>query len=297
MRGWLWLLGSLWSAWLAAAEPLLIRHMQLAAGDTRDPYVMQLLNAALEATAADYGPWQLQPVVGSHQARSFRLLAQGELDLAWGMTSEARENEALPVRVPLMAGLLGYRVLLIRPADQPIFTRVRRLSDLASFSAVQGHDWPDASILGQAGLKVASETDYPTMFRLVAQGLVDYFPRGVLEAWAEQQSALGSGLAVEQRLLLVYPAADYFFVARDNPALAQRLELGLQRLIASGRFDELLFGFPAHREALAQARLAERLQLRLVNPLMPPTMPLSEPTLWFSEARYQRWLTRAQPPH
>lgn len=256
---------------------------------------MQLLNAALEATAADYGRWQLQPVAGSGQARSFRLLAQGELDLAWGMTSEAREDEALPVPVPLMAGLLGYRVLLIRPADQPIFTRIRRLSDLAGFSAVQGHDWPDVTILGHAGLKVASETDYPTMFRLVAQGLADYFPRGVLEAWAEQQSALGRDLAVEQRLLLMYPVADYFFVARDNPALAQRLELGLRRLIASGRFDDLLFGFPAHREALAQARLAERLQLRLVNPLMPPTMPLNEPELWFSEARYQRWLARQQP--
>lgn len=295
MRGWLLALGALWSAWLGAAEPLVIRHMQLAAGDTRDPYVLQLLSEALTASEPDFGPWQLQPVAGSGQARSFRLLAQGELDLAWGMTSIEREAEALPVRIPLMAGLLGYRVLLIRPADQPIFVRVRQLSDLASFSAVQGHDWPDTTILANAGLKVATETDYSTMFRVVEQGLADYFPRGVLEAWAEQQTALGAALVVDRHLALVYPAADYFFVARDNPLLAQRLELGLRRLIASGRFDELLFGFPAHREALAQARLAERLQLRLANPLMPATMPLAEPELWFSEARYQRWLARHSP--
>ncbi len=292
MRGWLVALCALWSAWLGAAEPLVVRHMQLADGDTRDPYVLHLLSEALKASEADFGPSQLQPVAGSGQARSFRLLAQGQLDLAWGMTSIEREAEALPVRIPLMAGLLGYRVLLIRPADQPIYQRVRDLSDLSSFSAVQGHDWPDSAILINAGLKVATETDYPTMFRVVEQGLADYFPRGVLEAWAEQETALGAPLVVERRLALVYPAADYFFVARDNPALAKRLELGLRRLLAEGRFDELLFGFPAHREALAQARLAERLQLRLANPLMPATMPLAEPELWFSEARYQRWLAR-----
>lgn len=271
---------------------LIVRHLAMPEGDTRDQYHIDLLAAVLKATAADYGPGATQAVATTTvQQRALKLLENGEIDLFWGMTSVEREVEALPVRFPLMAGLLGYRVLLVRPDEDKVFARVRSLRDLAGLRGVQGHDWPDTRILRGNGLQIEAESDYPTMFRLVENRLVDYFPRSLVEAYAEQQR-LGHNLAVDRHLLLVYPTADYFFVAKNNQALADRLALGLRRLQASGAFDDLLFGTPTHRLALSQAALTERHILHLQNPDMPPSLPLADGSLWFSIERYQRWLAR-----
>lgn len=270
----------------------MIRYIPADHSELHSNYYLELLRQALAASADQFGPWQLRPVYApAHQGRVLKLVARGNIDVMWAMTSTEREAEARPIRIPLTAGLIGYRVLVVRQDQAPDFGGITRLDQLARFRGVQGHDWPDLPILQANGLTVQAEGDLMAMYRFVHNGFSDYFPRGVLEAWQEQTLHRRPSLVVEDKLLLAYPTAMYFFVGKGNDGLANRIEIGLRRLIADGRFDDLLFGFPAHHQALQQANIGQRRVLTLTNPLAPATLPLSETALWFSPERYQRWLT------
>ena len=114
---------------------------------------------------------------------------------------------------------------------------------------------------------------------MLALGRVDYFPRGATEVHSEIAQFPDHGLAVEQSLVLHYPSAYYFFVARDNDELAEVIEKGLNVAIANGSFDQVFntyFG-----EKIEAFDLNNRTVLRLENPLLPPKTPLERAELWF----------------
>lgn len=278
---------------LCAAADGVIRYIPGARGDSRAQYFFQLLSESLKITEPEYPHLRLAPIEQLiHQERALRLLDQGAMDVLWTMTTREREQVALPVRIPLMAGLLGQRVLLIRGADRQRFANIGSLPQLGQLMAVSGHDWPDTEIMIDNGLNVTGEADYLSMFRMLSQGLVDYFPRGGLEAPQELQRFGRFDLVVDDHLLLSYPTAIYFFVSKDKPQLAARLELGLQRLLASGRFDELLFGSIHHQQGLKLLSMPGRKTLYLHNPLAPDSLKQVDKSLWFSAARYQHWQQR-----
>lgn len=214
------------------------------------------------------------------QARAILLLRAGEvIDVLWTVTSPERERLLLPIRIPIDRGIYGWRLFLIRADDQARFDAVRTLSDLARLHAGQGHDWPDLPILQSAGLRVMGGSSYGGLFGMLARGRIDYFPRAVPEVWAELQERSALPLRVEQRLALHYPSAMYFFVAPDNPALAEALKLGLERALADGSFESLFqryFG-----AAIRKARLSERRVFEIVNPLLPHLDTRTDPKRWF----------------
>lgn len=278
---------------VCAAAPGVIRYIPGARGDSGAQYFFQLLTESLKITEPEYPHLRLMPVEQMiHQERALRLLDQRVIDVFWTTTSREREEVALPVRIPLMAGLFGQRVLLISGANRQAFADIHNPSQLAQLMAISGNDWPDTEIMSENGLKVMREGDHLSMFRMLSQGIVDYFPRGVMEAPQELERFGRFNLVADEHLLLSYPAAIYFFVSRDNPQLAARLELGLQRLLASGRFDDLLFGSAHHQQGLTLLLMPGRRVLQLDNPLAPESFQQIDKSLWFSAERYQRWQQR-----
>jgi ABC-type amino acid transport substrate-binding protein len=124
-------------------------------------------------------------------------------------------------------------------------------------------------------------SEYESLFRMIEAGRVDIFPRGIGEIFEElgtREHSL-SNVIIEPDLLLYYPWPYYFFVNKDNTALAERLENGLLKMIDDGSFDEIFWRF--HGEAIGRARLDERRIIRLTNPLLPPSTPLDDERLWF----------------
>lgn len=114
-------------------------------------------------------------------------------------------------------------------------------------TAIQGINWPDVIKMRNAGLTVETIQWPPTnMHKLVSEGIVDYYPRSVLEVFHELQSINNPQRAIEKNLMLVYDIEDYFFVAKENKKLADRVTLGLQRIIQNGRFDNYMKQFPGH---------------------------------------------------
>jgi hypothetical protein len=207
-------------------------------------------------------------------------LKNGRLDLIWAVPTEEREDELLPVRIPLEKGLLGYRVFLIRAGDQGRFSKITSLNELKTLLAGQGQDWNSTRILEHNGFAVVTANNYHSLFRMLRDGRFDFFPRGLNEVWAELEAKKDLGLTLEQGLLLRYPATSYFFVNKRNTPLAARLEKGLRAALADGSFDRLVTGHPSHRELFRLAKLSERRVLRLDNPFLPKATPLDETRLW-----------------
>ena len=182
-------------------------------------YYIELLNLALKESEQKYGPYIIKRTIKTMlQGRSVTMLAKNNkyLNILWTMTSIERENELAPIRIPLLKGLMGHRIFIIAPSNQEKFNRITSLEDLGKLTAVQGHDWPDTTILKAAGIKVNTSSAYHGMFKMVASKRVDYFPRGVVEIYGEINNHKNPKLSIEKRILLKYPAPMYFFTNKND---------------------------------------------------------------------------------
>ncbi len=250
--------------------------------DDRDRYPVQLLTLALRKAHSSY---DLRPhPVFMLQVRAMREVEQRSgLDIVWTETSKEREQALLPIRIPIDRGLLGWRLLLVRAAMTARFAQATSLDGLRGLRAGQGADWPDTTILRDAGLPVDESARYGDLFQKLAAGRIDYFPRSVQEIAGELENHRAEGFVIEPTLALHYPAAMYFFVNRDRPELAAAIRKGLEIALQDGSFEALFMqNFGAE---LKRARLDKRRVLELGNPLLPAETPLADARLWYRPVR------------
>jgi len=273
-------LGALVGACLPAACATVVHYARPESHiDERASYPIALLKLSLQKSGADY---QLAPsVVQMQQGRSLRFLEQGKhIDVVWTVTTIERERQFLPIRIPIDRGLIGWRLLLIQSKREAVFASVRQRDALAILVAGQGHDWPDTEVLRANQLKVTTSSTYEGLFKMLALGHIDYFPRSVSEIWPELDARTGRGLAVEPGLVLHYPEALYFFVNRNNQALAGAIDKGLRAAIEDGTMERLFQRF--YGAAIRRANLAGRTRITLHNPLLPASAPTADAALWFA---------------
>ncbi|GAB3254687.1 substrate-binding periplasmic protein [Chitinimonas naiadis] len=251
------------------------------ADDRRSDFPIELLKLALAQSRSGY---TLQPSeLTMFQSRSIAEVAAGtgRVHVLWSMTSREREQQLLAIRIPIDKGLLGWRVALVRQDDLARFASVRGASQLKTLNAGQGYDWPDLKILQFNGYRVTGSSSYDGLFKQLASGKIDYFPRSVIEVLEEAASSQSEGLAIEPTLLLHYPAARYFFVNKHNQGLATAIEQGLEAAIRNGSFEALFQRY--HDGTIAQLNLNKRRVIELQNPLLPADTPLTRSELWFHQ--------------
>lgn len=246
--------------------------------DERTYFAQRLLQEALRRSGRSYRV-ELHPVRMQQGRALLRLQAAQGIDVVCTMTSSKREAIALPIRIPLDKGLLGWRLLLVNKLA-PRVANVRALSGLQGSVAGQGSDWPDMAILRHNGLPVYGTSNYGSLFSLLANNRIDYFPRGVTEVWTEQEHYKDT-LSVMPGVVLRYPAALYFFVKRDNTVLAAHITDGLEKMIADGSFEKMFQ--EQYGDDIRKSTLHERHVIDLVNPVLPSHLPLARKNLWFRE--------------
>ncbi|HMW46751.1 MAG TPA: transporter substrate-binding domain-containing protein [Cellvibrionaceae bacterium] len=207
---------------------------------------------------------------------------QGLLNLCWTTSDPQIEQELRPIRIPILKGLLGYRILIINKKNQYKFSQVKTFEDLKQFTFGQGKTWTDTKILQANGLKVITTNKYPGLFHMVDGERFDAFPRGVNEPFGElaQRPDLPD-LKVEDTILLVYRMPFYLFVSRDNPKLGNDIETGLNRAIADGSFDKIFYSEPNIKDVLEKANMKNRRIFNLTNPFLTKETPLDREELWF----------------
>lgn len=210
----------------------------------------------------------------------------GQLDIFWTATDKDKEEDFLPVRIPLYKGMFGYRIFIIHKNNQYKFNAINNLSDLKSISLGQGRTWADTSILEANGLNVVKVSKFPSLLYMVDGQRFDAFPRGIHEPWGEIASHSQLQLTVEQRLMLSYKMPFYLFVHKNNRTLAQQLETGLNQAIADGSFDKLFYAEPGVQKVLQFANLKNRTLIELQNPYLTPETPVNRPELWLDIAKF-----------
>lgn len=267
-----------------AQDPLVIkiRPFRKNLDHPEREYKYQLLQMILDRTVAEDGPYRIALIEPTTQGRVIEMVNQGDVSLIMTMTTREREDTLRPIRIPIYKGLYGYRALIIKRADKDRFAAIRSLDALKGLWAGQGQSWPDYEILKANGFQVIGAPLYDALFQMLARGRFDYFPRGLHEPWVEVAEHPDLDLIVDEHLIIHYPAPGYIFVAKDNAALAERLERGFKAAIGDGSFDALFSAHPDMVQVLENANLAERLIFRISNPLLSPETPLDREELWYS---------------
>lgn len=206
-------------------------------------YFHSLLEEALSYSDEAMGPVVLENVNFEHgQNRTFRLLnVPGELDVTYSMTSPEREVAYIPIKVPLLDGLLGKRQLLVKKSNAEAFEDVTE-EELKLMVGCQGDNWPDSDILESNGYALYRAEHFESLFHMLERGRCDYFPRGINEILYDYQKFNGryGELHMVDNVMLRYHAPVYFFVGRHNEALAKRIEFGLKIMEEQGVIKQRL---------------------------------------------------------
>ncbi|BDF93678.1 transporter substrate-binding domain-containing protein [Pseudoalteromonas haloplanktis] len=275
----------LFISFVSYGEPV---KLQSYSKDTSLPH--KLLIAALDNANLDYvHPYESDKDISN--ARILNDVKIGQLDVMWSMTSQSLEQDYQAIYIPLFRGLLGMRLAVVTEQNADLFKQISNLNDLKRFSAGQGKTWPDTTILKENGLNVVTTLKYPNLFPMLEGGRFDYFPRGVNEPWDELINYQDLNLTVDPYILLKYTAPLYFFVAKENTQLANKLTQSLNNMIADGSFNRMFFNDSQVQMVLQKANLQQRTIIPLNNPNLSSMTPLSRPELWFDPLK-ERTVTK-----
>lgn len=214
------------------------------------------------------------------QSRLIEEINLGKVDLMWAGVDPTLESELLPIRIPILKGLLGHRIFIIKKEHQARFDNIKTIADLKQLTAGQGTLWGDTQILKSANIPVITTLKYPNLFYMLEGERFDYFPRAIHEPWSEVTSHPQLNLAVEKNVMLVYPFAMYFFVKKDNQALHDKLYQGFEMAIADGSFNEMFFSNKNMKHALTKTDIKNRTVIKIANPAMHPDTPMDRKEFW-----------------
>lgn len=245
-------------------------------------YRWKLLELALSHTKKDDDqPFQLVPYAEEiTQNRGISLLQSGELDVIALGTNVERESRMLPIKIDILRGIIGFRLLVIRAADQARIARMDEAAIRQQLTFGLNSQWADLPILQGNGFAVLTSASYENLFGMLASGRFDAFTRGLNEAHREldQRKQIYPHLAVEKTKALYFPFPVYFWVSKTNKALAQRIERGLKLSLADGSFRKLFETY--HAAEIEMLASEKRLVIRLSNPIM-PTGTAEPDTRWW----------------
>lgn len=256
------------AATLPAAQPAPKKAQPVRyGGQQRQDYYTELLQLALSYPGGQ--AFQLQASgLDIPKQRAFDLMnAREGIDVLFGSVSRERLQRYRGVPFPILKGYNGWRVALINRNSPDILRGIHSKKHLSRLSAGQFLTWSDTKILRHNGLLVATSSDVNGLYGMLQRGRIDYFPLSALEIAQELRTHPNPDLMIDPHLLLVYPTATWFYVAKDNPALAEALLQGLQQAERDGSFDQLFqryFG-----AALTRLQLEKRTRITLENPLLP----------------------------
>lgn len=273
------------TAYSQSTEKLQIRYLPAIKDDvySSNPYYYKLLKLALDETVESFGPYELIPGTESKTVLDAlkAMMADEGIDIVHTNTDKTRERVLLPIRIPLDKGLIGVRLMMEYKNGKSKFQKVKDLNDLKNLTFGQGHFWPDTEILRHNSLTVKTSSEYNQLFTDLEASRIDGFPRAVFEIWDELKTHSDKNLSVADGFYLYYPAAIYFFVRKDAAGLkiSERVEAGLKMAIKDGKFEKLFN--EAMKVFLDKAKLDERMEIKLKNPLLPENTPLETKELWY----------------
>lgn len=215
------------------------------------------------------------------QNRGVQLLQSGAIDVIALGTNAERESQMMPIKIDILRGIVGFRIFVIRASDQQRIASLDAQALRQQLTFGLNSQWADVPVMRANGFTVETSTSYENLFGMLVAKRFDAFPRGLNEAARELEERKFSypQLAVEQTKALFFPFPIYFWVHKDNKALAQRIEKGLSMALADGSFRKLFETY--HAKEIAALAKEKRTVLRLTNPNLPPGNPEPDTRWWW----------------
>ena len=278
------------AAWLAAPAlahaaraGLVMRYFPV--GPIYD-FRWRLLDEVLARTRASDGPYRLEPYAEDvTQDRGLALLEQGAIDIIALGTNREREARLHPVKVDILRGMVGMRMLVIRAADQDRFARLTDAQLRSEVTFGLNSQWADVPVLRDAGYAVTTSLGYENLFDMLAAGRFDAFPRGINEAWRElaRRQPSDPPLVVDETHALYFPYPIYYWVRKEATGLAARIARGLSLCLADGSFRRLFESY--HAEEIARMRTFKARVIRLESSILPPGTPAVDTSWWWPQGQ------------
>lgn len=250
---------------------------------SRQAYEREVLEAVLAVTVKGYGdiPLQIDNTDLPDPADEAAIFRTGGFDIfgtVAGNPKLAAEEKTIIPR-PLMKGLLGYRVLIVRAAERDKFATMTSAAELQQLRLGIPLGWADAELFRHNGFEVVEAGSFDDLFaRQLAQAF-DYTAFGaneVEEVFAQKAVPVG-GLLQDESMVIYYPFPLVFYVNPNNPELALRIDQGLQVIARTGELDRI---FERHFGSLVEGlNLRKRRLIRLDNPFLPAELNGFESTL------------------
>lgn len=275
----------------AFAKITVVKYLKTSEDAIRYQYHYDLIHEVLEKTKETFGPYKIQPFEVQMTSKRVNIEAvKGKLiNLHWSDVGHPELDKGmLPIPIPLLKGIHGNRIFLIRKEDQPKFSKITTLEELKKFKLGQGNNWGDNKIYEYNKIRVIKGIVYSGLFGMLSKGRFDYFPRSILEAPIEYEVIKDKypNLHVEKTILLVYPFPVFFYVSKNAPELASRMLAGLESMIKDGSFDKLFFKY--HQQIIDKAKIKGRKIFKIKNPFLPDTVPFHRKELWLDILNYKK---------
>lgn len=253
-----------------------------SAEDTSHQYFIELLQLAVSKLPESDGISSVEIVArdGLTHGSLFRLLELESIDILWGGTSADREKTLLPIRFPLMRGLLGYRVSITHKDNLQILRDAG--AGIALKKACQVHYWPDADILKDNDFVVIETQDYVRTFELTANKKCDYFPRAIFEGYGELAEAQRKfeDLVMFDDVIIHYPFPYYFFVKKGNNSLATLIEKGLRKASEDGSFSRMMENHPLTKHVFPISKWRDKRVISLSNKTLTNASEYQRNRIW-----------------
>lgn len=229
----------------------------------------ELLNRAFEVTGKDYGDIDIvlsknyeQTVIGE------AMLSGSKVDIATFPPNSWREKNLIPIYIPLSRGMLGMRVCVVHKHYTSKLQNINSLSALkkSGVTFLSGSAWPDTEILRRQGLKVKTSGVYKDLFGMLTGGEFRCFSRSLDEIEFEMNNIDKFSLVVDSNILMLYSLPTMIFVSPDRPRLAQRVQVGLEKMISDGSFHKLFW--KNYKETFKKYSVANRKIIQIPNDML-----------------------------
>jgi len=269
------------------AAPTHAEDFRIFIASDDDLYSGDILRFALKAQGGNHS---LEVVRGAEvaQDRALRMLEYGRApyNVIYSGYSPSREKKLAMVKFPLTRGLLGYRVLAVR------HDKVGLIKPDISFDKLQtqicfgtGRDWPDTTIMRDAGLCVVTGND-GNLWPMLVRGRFDAFPRSLIEVAAEMQTETRKypqvALILDPSVMLAYRADLFFFMSKMDVSKAAIIKEGLDKAHANGSYDRFFYSIPTIRAALREIKRQDRTTIHLGTPKENATLASIPDGYWYN---------------
>lgn len=248
-------------------SPCISYNYPRAMADEKQEYYISVLTLILNASKEKFGSYVLcEKSIDMLQERASTMVEKRqEIDITWRITSVALEERLQAIYFPLLKGLMGARIFIIRKADASFYSHKTSLEQLKQKKLGQGLGWADEIILKANGFSVATG-NAQLLITMLINNRFDLFPRAFHEPWVEIEGK--NDLMVEPNLLLFYQAPMYFFVNKHNTLLIERLKYGVNKVVVTGEFDQFFYQHALIKNALSKLNIDKRKIFYLDNPYL-----------------------------